>query len=202
MVDIYKGWIRLRHRRLPDRHDEARQQRVLAEVRAGDPARGDVGGNDDFFMFGEVSDDNAGRSCRTSRRDDQAAGGAGLRVPAAAACDFAANGEPTTMLAGPVRRGRLVHRRRLERLQAADVPRQPRHGPRRRCSCATRTRARARPSCCARRARARADVLLARQPGRLLRRRAGLHRRRRRPGRPAGHVRGQVDRSTTTDDRS
>ena len=37
-------------------------------------------------------------------------------------------------------------------------------------------------------ARPRADVLLARQPGRLLRRRAGLHRRRRRPGCPPGHV--------------
>ena len=40
----------------------------------------------------------------------------------------------------------------------------------------------------ARPARARADVLLARQPGHLLRRRAGLHRRRRRPARPPGHV--------------
>ena len=38
-------------------------------------------------------------------------------------------------------------------------------------------------------ARARADVLLPRQPGRLLRRRAGLHRQRRRPGRPADDVR-------------
>ena len=38
-------------------------------------------------------------------------------------------------------------------------------------------------------ARPRADVLLARQPGRLLRRRAGLHRHRRRPGRPADDVR-------------
>ena len=35
---------------------------------------------------------------------------------------------------------------------------------------------------------ARADVPLARQPGHLLRRRAGLRRRRRRPGRAAGHV--------------
>ena len=48
---------------------------------------------------------------------------------------------------------------------------------------ATRGRAAA-----ARQARARADVLLARQPGRLLRRRAGLHRRGRRPGRAPGHV--------------
>ena len=44
----------------------------------------------------------------------------------------------------------------------------------------------------ARQARARAHVLLARQPGHLLRRRAGLRRRRRRPGRAAGHVPGPV----------
>ena len=40
----------------------------------------------------------------------------------------------------------------------------------------------------ARPARARAHVLLARQSGHLLRRRAGLRRRRRRPGRAPGHV--------------
>ena len=40
----------------------------------------------------------------------------------------------------------------------------------------------------ARHAGARAHVLLARQPGRLLRRRAGLHGRRQRPGRAPGHV--------------
>ena len=35
MIDIYKTWIRRHgHRRLPDRHHEARQRRVLAEVRA------------------------------------------------------------------------------------------------------------------------------------------------------------------------
>ena len=50
-------------------------------------------------------------------------------------------------------------------------------------------RRRRRRAAAARPARARADVPLPRQAGRLLRRRAGLHRRRRRPGRPPGHVR-------------
>ena len=44
----------------------------------------------------------------------------------------------------------------------------------------------------------RAHVLLAGQPGRLLRRRAGLHRRRRRPARPADDVRAARCRSTST----
>ena len=49
-------------------------------------------------------------------------------------------------------------------------------------------------------ARQRADVPQPRQPGRLLRRRAGLHRRGRRQGRPPDHVRlaGPPTTSTTT----
>ena len=39
MIGIYRTWIREHgHRRLPDRHDEARRRRVLAALRAGDPA--------------------------------------------------------------------------------------------------------------------------------------------------------------------
>ena len=47
-------------------------------------------------------------------------------------------------------------------------------------------------------ARPRADVLLPRQPGRLLRRRAGLHRHGWRPGGPADDVRQPGRRSTST----
>ena len=50
---------RLRHRRLPDRHRQARQHGVLAGVRAGHARRGrGAVGNDDFFAFGEVFDSN------------------------------------------------------------------------------------------------------------------------------------------------
>ena len=87
-----------------------------------------------------------------------------------------------------LRRRRLVHRRRLERLSAADVPREPRHGPHRPLRPGGQPGRRGRRAARPRPAGARADVPLPRQPGRLLRRRAGLHRRRRRPGRAPGHV--------------
>ena len=72
----------------------------------------------------------------------------------------------------------------------ADVPREPRHGAHRLLPPARRPgRRERRRAARALEARARADVLRPRPAGRLLRRRAGLHRRRRRQGRPRGHVR-------------
>ena len=54
-----QGLGRLRHRRLPDRHRQAREHGVLAGVLAGDAGpRARPSGNDDFFMFGEVFDAN------------------------------------------------------------------------------------------------------------------------------------------------
>jgi hypothetical protein len=50
-----------------------------------------------------------------------------------AAVDFAVSGKATNAARRLLRRRRLVHRRRLQRLSAADLPRQPRHGPGRRC---------------------------------------------------------------------
>ena len=90
--------------------------------------------------------------------------------------------------ARPLRRRRLLHRPRLQRLRAADLPRQPRHGPDR--HAASRHGGATGADLLDRdRARQRADVPHPRPAGRLLRRRAGLHRRRRRQGRPPGHVR-------------
>ena len=60
VVDGHGGHLqdlgRLRHRRLPDRHRQARQHGVLAAVLAGRARRTPRPGNDDFFMFGEVFD--------------------------------------------------------------------------------------------------------------------------------------------------
>ena len=56
-VDVYDALGRPRRRRLPHRHREARELRVLAEVRRrpSRPAAASIG-NPDFFMFGEVYD--------------------------------------------------------------------------------------------------------------------------------------------------
>ena len=96
-----------------------------------------------------------------------------------------------------LRRRRLVHRHRLQRLRAADLPRQPRHGPHRHVP--QRNGGATGQTCCSRDQLAHdADVPHPRPAGRLLRRRAGLHRRRRRQGRPAGHVRHPGRRATPT----
>ena len=86
-------------------------------------------GNDDFFMFGEVYDAQPGVHVPVHDRR-QAAGHAGLRLPGAARVDFA-KGNGHHEAARLLRQRRLVHRHRLQRLRAADLPRQPRHGPRR-----------------------------------------------------------------------
>ena len=118
---------RLRHRRLPDRHRQARQPRVLAEVRARHPRRGQGVENDDFFAFGEVFDGNPAVMSRVHDRR-QAPGHARLRLPAAGR--RLRQGQRRERPERLLRQGRLVHRRRQQRLPAADVPREPRHGPR------------------------------------------------------------------------
>ena len=177
LQDLDQG---LRHRRLPDRHHEARQRRVLAEVRARDPAATrSQHGKTDFFMFGEVFDGSERRRALHVALHDprQDAGGARLPVPGrgpqlrlaragatSALRDFFANDDwytdadsnvyelPTFL--GNHDMGRIGN------FVTADNP-----------GAGDAELLRPRP------ARARADVLLPRQPGRLLRRRAGLHRR-------------------------
>ena len=122
-----RGVGRLRHRRVPDRHRQARQRGVLAGVRAGD--RGAGGGRPATTTSSRSarSSTPARRSCRATRTE------AGLQ----ATLDFGfqaqghglRRGRPDRRAARPVRRRRLLHRHRLERLLAADLPRQPRHGP-------------------------------------------------------------------------
>ena len=88
----------------------------------------------------------------------------------------------------PVRQRRLLHRRRQQRLPVGDLHQQPRPVP---CGVLPQQRA-------AQRVRRRAAdphqlglrhaLLRARLPGGLLRRRAGLHRRRQRQAVPRGHA--------------
>ena len=189
MIDIYQTWIRdfgidgFRIDTMKHVNDEFWQEfgpEVLAvRPRAGKP---------EFFMFGEVARRHARpfTSHYTTHNTMQSV----LDFPfQGAARDFASRGQPASDLAALLRQRRLVHRRRLERLPAADVPRQPRHRPVRRLPAGRQPRRRRRRAARAGPAGARADVPLPRQSGRLLRRRAGLRRRRRRPGRPADDVR-------------
>ena len=95
-----------------------------------------------------------------------------------ATVDFGFQGSGVNFAKGKPRRAarllrprRLLHRRRLQRVLAADVPRQPRHGPRRQLPAAGRRRRR---SCSRVRARPLAHVPHPRPARRLLRRRAGL----------------------------
>ena len=118
----------------------------------------------------------------------------------AAAQSFAAGLGPDRRAARLLRRRRLVHGRGLQRLPAADVPRQPRHGPHRQLHPQANGGAADAELLARDRLAHAADVPLARQPGHLLRRRAGLHRRRRRPERAPGHVHepGRLRTTTTT----
>src|ERR671910_497623 len=107
-------------------------------------------------------------------------GGAWLRVPERA------DRHPARLL----RPRRLLHRRRQQRLRDADVPRKPRHGAHRLLPPAGRPGRRRRHRAAGPlSAGARPHVLRPRPARRLLRRRARLHGRRRRQGRPRGHVR-------------
>ena len=130
MIDIYQTWIRdfgidgFRIDTMKHVDDEFWQQfapEVLDYARAL--------GKDEFFMFGEVFDTTkasrrtsprrtACRPCSTSRSRRRRRASRRTRSPPAR----------SALLRGR----RLVHRRRLERLPAADVPREPRHGADRR----------------------------------------------------------------------
>ena len=168
---------RLQDRRLPHRHDEARQRRVLAGLRAR-RARPREGG-------GQVRVPDVRRGVR--HHEDlhvalhdarQGAGGDRLPVPGRGAA-VRRRLRPHERAARLLRRRRLVHGRGLERLPAAHVPGQPRHGPHRVLHPAGQPRCVRRRDLRPRPARPRAHVLRARQPRHLLRRRAGLRRRRR-----------------------
>ncbi len=144
-------------------------------------------GKREFFMFGEVFDTTKSYTSHFTTTDTMQSV---LDFPFQdAARKFASGGGRDRRAVDVLRRRRLVHRRRLQRLRATDVPRQPRHGAVRQLRGGGQPGRGRRGVGVARPARPRADVLLARQPGDLLRRRAGLHRPGRRPGRAADAVR-------------
>ena len=97
MGDIYKAVGGVRHRRVPHRHRQARQPRVLEGVRARHPGEAtDASGNDDFFAFGEVYDGNpAVMSEYTTRGKLQATLDFGFQQQGV---DFA-KGKPASVLA-------------------------------------------------------------------------------------------------------
>ena len=127
MIDIYKTWVE-------DagvdgfRIDTVKHVNMDFWKQFGPALQGYAAsvGNDDFFMFGEVYDaDPRFMSQYTTEGRLQATvdfgfQGSGVELRQGQAHDRAA---------GLLRPRRLLHRRRLERLLAADVPRQPRHGP-------------------------------------------------------------------------
>ena len=156
MIDVYKTWVQ-------DagvdgfRIDTVKHVNMQFWQRFGPALQGYAAslGNDDFFMFGEVFDANpAFMSQYTTEGRLQATVDFGFQSNASGLRQ-GRGGHIRVVGRHPgevLRRGRLVHRRRLERVLAADVPRQPRHGTHRevphrhrrdrlpRCSSATSSR--------------------------------------------------------------
>ena len=122
MIDIYKTWIRemgidgFRIDTMKHVNDEFWQKfgpEVLNYARSQ--------GKREFFMFGEVYDTTKPFTSQfTTRNRMQAV----LDFPFQdAARNFASKGQPTNQLQHVLPRRRLVHRRELQRLPAADIPR-------------------------------------------------------------------------------
>ena len=129
MIDIYKTWV-------DDagvdgfRIDTVKHVNMDFWQQFGPALQGHAAsvGNNDFFMFGEVYDaDPAFMSHYTTEGKLQATVDFGFQ----AAASTSPRAGRTTRAARLLRARRLLHRRRLQRLLAADLPRQPRHGPRR-----------------------------------------------------------------------
>ena len=107
---------RRRHRRLPDRHGQARQHRVLAEVQPGPPgARRDAGQRRLLHVRRGVRRESRLHVALHDR--GHAAGHARLRVPGACH-QLRRLLRPDRRAARPLRRRRLLHRRGFERRTA------------------------------------------------------------------------------------
>ena len=145
MIDIYSNWVTdvgidgYRIDTVKHVNDEFWQEWAPALVQHAASE-----GIDDFFMFGEVFDSNP---AFTSHYTKDAKLQAVLDFPFQSRARSFASGSSTTGLEALFADDDLLHRRRLERLQPADVPRQPRHGPDRQLPAHRQSPARPTPSC-------------------------------------------------------
>ena len=126
MTEIYQAWVDFGidgFRIDTVKHVNVEFWQVFA---AGIAAQAEAAGNDDFFAFGEVFDENPAFMSRyTTEAGLQATIDFGFQARA----QRVRRGPSDGRAARPVRQRRLLHRHRLERVLTADVPRQPRHGP-------------------------------------------------------------------------
>ncbi len=181
---------RVRHRRLPHRHRQARQHGVLAGVRAGDARP--------RHSASATTTSSPSARCTTPTRPTSRTFTTEGRLDAT--LDFGFQGAGTNFAKGAATT-------KMRDFYAGDdyytdtdsnayeIPTFLGNHDMGRIGMLPRRR---RPGARARPARALADVPHPRAAGRLLRRRAGLHRRRRRPGGPPGHVPEQSWTPTTT----
>ncbi len=128
MIDIYKTWV---DEAGVDgfRIDTVKHVNMDFWKQFGPALQGHAAsvGNKDFFMFGEVYDaDPRFMSQYTTEGKLQATVDFGFQ---GSGVNFA-KGRGDDRAARLLRARRLLHRRRLQRLLAADLPRQPRHGSR------------------------------------------------------------------------
>ena len=122
MADIYKSWVDFGIDGF--RIDTVKHVNIEFWQRFS-PAmlkRAKSAGSKDFFMFGEVFDANPTfMSTYTTKGALQATLDFGFQQSAVAY----AKGDSGTTTSGSLRERRLLHRRGLERVPTADVPRQP-----------------------------------------------------------------------------
>ena len=148
MIDIYKTWIRdfridgFRMDTMKHVDDEF-WQKFAPAIESYAKSQG----IDDFYMFGEVAEDISRPITSHFTTHDDVQGVLDFPFQIVAPSTSPANSRADRRAARLLRRRRLVHGRRLERLQPADLPRATTTAGASACSCATRTRARPRPSC-------------------------------------------------------
>ena len=127
-TDIYKNWVDFGIDGF--RIDTVKHVNIefWQKFSPGVLAEAEHDGKHDFFMFGEVYDARPGVHVASTRRP---ASWTPRSTSASRPRPSTSRRATPPRAARPLRGRRLLHRPRLQRLRAADLPRQPRHGPRR-----------------------------------------------------------------------